>query len=975
MLKYSIKAHLPQKLNEISFEDLYLAKDLSFISGTAAYYNDLIDGEIVSISSPYIEGNAKAKINAKLVTRQGYILTHEKIHLQTLSNVGDEGLSINYIEYNGSFYYEFKDSNLDGFLIDGFFYEKSYDDTITMPIKHWIEDGVVTIKGRTYDVDMNLVPNSSYPNGYEQPTAKDRDTDEILEKVDGRSIEYHDYEYSAWKKCYNFIIYNKKPEMLDVSSATTAMYFPFIQYEDEIYPIQNIQTSYKDDSENTISAETYGALINDVVYPFDSTNVISGIEEFNTTDMADKTIDINGTNFKVYSTLKSTDEGIYIILYSDLPLNDFMMVGDLIEAESFEEHFEKVQIGNNDVPVIIVNGKKYEVKENVCDYITLDNDNFTIVYTNEEKTKGYVTINDKIIYLNFFYDNDGKRKAIHTNKLYNKASNGAITYSKQEKSTAVIVTEQSGITIDNVSYPIIDRYAYTNRRNVDYDTDSDKTYGCYLPVSVKYQLAVSEVFGSNAILCKPYLLPSQYGISEITIEQAEEINRNIIDNFNNVHFTLKTTMFGNGTLDPEDFASDALYADHPFSTIDVFDFKEKLKIYKITDYLTLPVNLTIDTDPSLYMDDVLAHEFVKEKEEESINNIVDMEKDIYYPCYRSYNKGKIQYQPISKLVFNLHFRTRNLDSWKVIQDDTEDLGKINIKRKYNTTYTAYTTPYYSKAQNSNWFITDYAEYKNQLYDVDFCNKLQMSSDLVGFLNFTDDDVKYSKSKINKSFLRLSFYSTPNPHTQMLMATSTIFMDGKSLQQKYLRNFALNNQTYKEIINETSSITSSNTISVMEEKFDSKHQKIELDEDCRLSSRLTVENKYETDNSAESFYLYLFKEYSTGLRENTLYLKIDFCHAGTGMVIPFIFPTASYDNETPLYLSNPDDLLELKEGISMGDLYNHLYIPVKVIYDEDSKKYYYYLPDSLIVNNYLGVEDNSIMLFNLFELKLKNQSID
>jgi hypothetical protein len=970
MLKYSIKAHLPQKLNEISFDDLYLAKDLSYISGTAAYYNDLIDGEIVSVSSPYIEGNANAKINAKLVTRQGYILTYEKIPLQTLSNVGDEGLSINYIEYNGSFYYEFKDSNFDGFLINGFFYERGYDDTITIPIKHWIEDGVVTIQGKTYDVDMNLVPNSAYPNGYEQPTAKERDTDEILEKVDGKSIEYHDYEYSAWKKCYNFVIYNKKPEMLDVSSATTAMYFPFIQYENEIYPIQEIQTTYTVESGDIISAETFGALINDTVYPFDSTNVISGIEEFNTTDTFDQTIEIDGNNVKVYTALKSTDEGKYIILYSDLPLNDFIMVGDLIEAESFEEHFEKVEIGNNDKPVVFANGKMFEVKENLCDYITLDNDNFTIVYINEDKTKGYVTINDKIIYLDFFYDNDGKRKAIHTNKLYNKASDGTITYSKQEKSTAFIVTEQSGITIDNVSYPIVNGYAYTDRRNVDDSTDLDVIYGCYLPVSVKYQLAVSEVYGSNAILCEPYLQPSQYGISGITIEKAEEINRNIIDNFHNVHFTLKTTLFGNGVLNPEDFANDALYADHPFSTIDVFDFKEKLKIYKITDYLTLPVNLSVDTDSSLYMDDILAHEFVEEKAEEAINNIVDMEKDIYYPCYRSYANGKIQYQPISKLVFNLHFRTRNLESWKVIQDDTEDLGKVSVNGK------SYTTPFYSKAKDSNWFITDYAEYKNQFYDVDFCNKIQMSSDLVGFLNFTDEDVKYSKSKINKSFLRLSFYSTPNPHTQMLMATSTIFMDGKALQQKYLRNFALNNQTYKEIRNETTtSITSSNTINVIEEKYNTKSEKIELDENCRLSSQLTVQNKYETDNSAESFYLYLFKEYSTGLRENTLYLKIDFCHAGTGMVIPFIFPTASYDNETPLYLSNPDDLLELKDGISMEDLYNHIYIPIKVIYDEVSKKYYYYLPDSLIVNNQLGVEDNSIMMFNLFELKLKNQSID
>lgn len=322
------------------------------------------------------------------------------------------------------------------------------------------------------------------------------------------------------------------------------------------------------------------------------------------------------------------------------------------------------------------------------------------------------------------------------------------------------------------------------------------------------------------------------------------------------------------------------------------------------------------------------------------------------------------------MVFNLHFRTRDLDSWKVIQDNTEDLGQITVNNK------SYPTPYYTTSNNANWFITDYYDYKTQLIDEDFCNKLQMSSDLIGLLNFNEDDVKYAKSKISKSFLRLSFYSTPNPHTQMLMATSTIFMDSKSLQQKYLKNTTTSNCLFKNVENNYSSaITSSYTINVLSEVYDASHDKILLNEDNRLSSQISVQNKYETDNSSESFYLYLFKEYSTKLRENTLYMKVDFCHAGTGMVIPFILPTSLNNNEAPLYLTNPDDLFELKQGIPLTDLYDHLYIPIKVIYDENTKRYYYYLPDNFISNESLGEDDKSIMMFNLFELKLKNQSIE
>ena len=64
---------------------------------------------------------------------------------------------------------------------------------------------------------------------------------------------------------------------------------------------------------------------------------------------------------------------------------------------------------------------------------------------------------------------------------------------------------------------------------------------------------------------------------------------------------------------------------------------------------------------------------------------------------------------IKQIVFNFHFRTRNLDNWKIIEDE-------------------------------GWFVTDYDFYKNSQAD------LQNVSDLLGFVNFTNGEVKNMAKK-------------------------------------------------------------------------------------------------------------------------------------------------------------------------------------------------------------------------------------
>ena len=275
-------------------------------------------------------------------------------------------------------------------------------------------------------------------------------------------------------------------------------------------------------------------------------------------------------------------------------------------------------------------------------------------------------------------------------------------------------------------------------------------------------------------------------------------------------------------------------------------------------------------------------------------------------------------------------------------------------------------------------MTDFYDYADKINDSENGKTLQMTSDLIGMLNFTDDDVRYRKKKIGKSFLRLSFYSTTNPQTQVLLSTSTIFMDENKLFKKFISGKHSDNYTYKEIqkVQDDTSIVLKNSVDVVSERYDTSSKEIVIDDSVRLDSSIIVKDKYNSDNSSEGFYLYLFREYSSSLREGTVYMKVDFCHAGNGLVIPFIIPR-SVDNGNVLYLSNYEDINEMKEGVPLNKLYDNLYIPIKVIYSDKDKKFWYYLPSEYVENGELGLsdDDDNKMFFNLFELKIRNQSYE
>ena len=81
-------------------------------------------------------------------------------------------------------------------------------------------------------------------------------------------------------------------------------------------------------------------------------------------------------------------------------------------------------------------------------------------------------------------------------------------------------------------------------------------------------------------------------------------------------------------------------------------------------------------------EDILENIFFKREKEKSINPYVDMEREIYYPCFNNeVDEGK---KPILSLIneiqFDLHFRSRNLEDWKINEDIFKDLPEDKKKK-------------------------------------------------------------------------------------------------------------------------------------------------------------------------------------------------------------------------------------------------------------------------------------------------------
>lgn len=974
MLKYSIKVNEKNiKREEMSWGEKFLSQDLSYISGVTSPSYHLEKYSIIPSTNSIVSSDSTLRINSTNVYRNGYcILRNKKYDINTLSVCMHNGnvmeyKDVKYIEYNGKYYYGVFDEKTGGykFVIDSILKYEEESETVSegsltaFEIKDkdesyvcfdtifWIENGTITIDGTTYLYDANEncihLSDGSIVTDY---------TD--ISSCEGIFLKHYDTP----KEVTKFILTKAFDSLLcNYSKITYCSYLYFINVNGNFYYIvEEKNTEGKTEFVCYINDERYSLLIE---YEKDGESSDDEMEKYYA-ELTEENLNEYGIyNSYNYNSLKSLS--LYVRVKCDgeykyakvehqiinansgdrvlLQITDDYSnigVGDIIKVTLDEDARLKVfRQGNEEF--VIYKGNRYNLIANLCDTVTIGDYEYDLSYINGNK-KGdcLVSINGNDVTMSLVEIND---------KWYVKPYNLIVSANTVNDTTYYEINKYDGVIINGEKY----------KRHKKYEEGVEIENCVVTDLNDSYYLEIDDILGKNNLSCKAFL-PS------FTLSQETEtaINSYIISRImsDDIRIDKCNKIFGVVEITPYiPFYNSNSMNENVFSSDYYFNLFSSLKLFCNVGYISIKLPIISKSGGDPIQSDIVNSKFFDKEREKAINPIIDMEKDIYYPKYINsdngvYNGSYTDFNPISEIRVNLHFRTRNLDTWKI-------------------------------DESSNWFITDYYPYKDIIQDKKELKALMEASDLVGLLGFTNNDVYYQKSKIGKSFLRFSYYDSIDPQNQTLLATSTVFMDEHSLFKKYIDNSRKNVNIYKTISETSSATTCIDKITVESEFVDEKKKSskattcdkknITIDENKRLGSRLIISNKYNTDTSSEGFYIYMFKEYSKNLHPRQIFMKVDFNHAGVGLSLPFIKPMSWKkvgDNEEltpqePLGL----DSEELKDGILLEQKYAQDYIPLYAVYDFKNKEYAY-----VFDKRYVTVEDG-IASLNLFELKLKDESGD
>ena len=344
---------------------------------------------------------------------------------------------------------------------------------------------------------------------------------------------------------------------------------------------------------------------------------------------------------------------------------------------------------------------------------------------------------------------------------------------------------------------------------------------------------------------------------------------------------------------------------------------EVVNVCKYVNFMGLGIVLEQDYDAKRMLQEYQVNElFVKKIKNSIIPDFIDLEKVKYAPAYASDDKIFLA----TGLTFNLHFRTR-------VPDPEDRYGFEDTWHLTDTTDT----------WNGNG-LDNPPVGKDDLYsDPEFVN----SSNLMGYLGFTDDDVYNQKNRVKQSFIRLSFYDGNNPLTQSLLYYSTIFLDSGDLYGKYVKRKAWLEEDDENYDNQINPVVWSSAATT--------------DPVPAVTSQLIVNDEYDMTRSGEGFNLYLFRQDAPLEKEHQdIYMKVEFNHAGYGRTIPLIYWGKDDDTGKP-------------KTLKVSNYRENLYIPVRITLSDNG--YVYMFPNAKSAENgeaegILWKDDR--LVFNLFE---------
>lgn len=1019
MLKYSIKVNNDNiEKKELVWKEKYLSPDLSFVSGVCdtSYYLEKYSN--LSVSSEINNSAATVKVDANNFKRYGYVIfsniKYDVTNASTVIYNNDSATTISYKYIKIKDKYFYYNDDIKGYKIDNIFYLKNGEissepliissftnDSITIPNEiAFIDDNKVAIKG--YELDYDITTDKLTWNGNEIETSSltcdfykcvSYDYKHINDYTKfklSKTSEYDACEFDNISYCkpYYYIDYKNTYCYIDIETTSNGTYF-------YCYIPKGLSENISNTIDDYSSADEYADAQEMVKYPlyfvtgtsvYDINDYVSRFNElgikafeltlsnlrsqgiYNVTDLDSLNnihsfVKIDGYYYLVQSDITNSNDGKKLIItLSDEKTG--LDSGDLIIASlNNSDSNIMLPIYSSDTEFIIYDGDKYQVEKNLCDKLVMLDKEYDINYIEGKVVSGIclVTIDDDEIPMYIVSTDDGDYSGGTLQRLGNVIND--LTSSTE---SVYSIQPYDGVRVKENTFQRYDNaIQITNQLDI--------------------QFVIAQSKGSSTFICKPHI-DEKLLSSDLKDTIDSDLCGIVIDNQDNCTINIKNKIFGNSPI-----TSDLPFSkeEKPISSDDYYNLFDDLEVYVNTNYIMLPLGLTFNSGGYAMQDDLVENDFYETEKEKAINPIVDMEKDVYLPKFISNKNGykgcNTDFKQIYEIDINMHFRTRNLDSWKI----NESTNRYDVS--------GYT---------DNWFVTDVHPYKEMIaVNKTSATTLMNTSDLMGLLYFTNDDIFYQRKKISKSFLRLSFYDSTDSQTQNLLATSTVFMDEHGLYKKFIDNsrknvydyanvtlpeWKTNRKGYANVGEDISEAVKTNKINVSTEFIDKRDkkcsytgtswntkvfEKIKFDENRRLGSRFVIKNKYETDSSSEGFYLYMFKNYSTKLHPRQIFMKVEFNHAGVGKTLDFQIPMkwekkntkSLYYNPTSKYTLWDTDLDKLKKGITLEMKEAQSYIPLYAVYDFKNKEYAYVFDD-----RYVDVTDG-IATLNIFEPKYKDES--
>lgn len=1000
MLKYNLNKIKHSDLIQVPLSSMTINDDLTIITGICdSSYNMRTTNDAV-VSTPFETNGVLTKLEANDFNIIGTvdILTSYLVYTANDNKT-------KYVKYkDGKYYYNDINNHPNNILLSQTDLSKWYsingDETIKVKETYFLSGNTLT----TYDnKEYMVIVNYKLNEGSDDKRGKNyiseiklvnsNNYDDVI-STEKNSSDFKIFEVG--RTVTSVKIFNSKNLTLNVDKVIGCMPKKYFVYQDEQYFFEK----------NGATIEDYGIIDSYTLTINGETKNCGNIDNF---------FVYNDKEYVVYNTYIDSEYGDELHLYLGNtnvvidPLSHIVATipegieryrtMEMIPIEYFDylgENYIKhiVKDENGYVNTIISNDQVYpeidaDAEGNNYEYAYINDEEF-LIYKKEDSEFYYINFEDKELELemknvseltSIQYDGINVITSYQHNDLYDANDLSAYTITMNDGTKTLIKTntnkvlvrrvKNSGLNIhvdgsktgytNTIAVYGIKRYTYIEvygkkfkiYKKSETNETSSPTY-VILNNSETYDLIINEIESINCLRCVPFIdtiyhheSDTELVYNRFIIEDNFFIKSVVSDLIINSHlfnFGIKNNAFGSqNDLNTYDAAQ----------IIDINNFK----LYKKVNYLELPLYVNQNVENNLGQDDKLSNTFVDRENQKAINPIVDMEKDIYYPYYMKDNELK----EVSEITFDLHFRTRDLDTWKINEDYSTINGNSNDS---GLSGVAMLPSFGGINSKSNWFSVDY-------YDLTTSKKPLFNSDLLHFLKFTNDEVFYQKSKIKKSFIRLMFFDTPYPDNQTLLYQSTIWMDGHKLFKTYIDNIFtkdLYDIYYKLDKNRI-------TVSSEEKEKPTSTTIFTFNEDKRLCCKMHVKNRYESKSSAESFYLYLFKDLVTGTCPRTIYMKVIFNHAGEGQSCLFMLPKKQEtifdeNNQELLDLTNPNELNILKKGVKIEDYINYVHIPITIEYNKELNKFVYYISSSK-----LGIfdDEHNILNFNLYEIKMQDES--